>query len=94
MTDLQCRTLEILELMTDVFVIYELDVIGAIVILIFGWMAFGWGRVVVQKALAKTSKVDSMVQVYVSNSAKYAIFESDCDKQQKIREELKKNLMN
>ena len=73
MTELQSKTLEILELMTDVFVIYGLDVFGAIVILIVGWMASGWGRMVVQKALAKTNKVDAMVQAYVSNSTKYAI---------------------
>ena len=47
MTELQSKTLEILELMTDVFVIYGLDVFGAIVILIVGWLASGWGRMVV-----------------------------------------------
>ena len=73
MTDLQGKLFEILELMTEVVVTYGLDVIGAIIILIVGWMVSGWGRAVVKKALAKTGKIDAMVQGFAANGVKYAI---------------------
>lgn len=73
MNDLQSKLEEIFELMIEVVATYGLDVIGAIVILIVGWIAAGWGKRVVAKALQKTGKIDVMIRGFLANTVRYAI---------------------
>ncbi|NQW01272.1 MAG: mechanosensitive ion channel [Rhodospirillales bacterium] len=62
-----------IDLMIEVVATYGLDVIGAVVILIFGWMAAGWCSGVTAKALARTGKIDVMIQHFLANAVRYAV---------------------
>ena len=50
---------------------YSLDLIGAIVILIVGWIVAGWIRVAVGKALSRLPNADATVTKALSNLARY-----------------------
>ena len=50
---------------------YSLDLIGAIVILVVGWIVAGWIRVAVGKALSRLPNADVTVTKALSNLARY-----------------------
>jgi len=52
---------------------YGLDVVGAIVILIVGWMAANWIHSMVSKALSKSGKIDAMLRGFFASLAKYLV---------------------
>ena len=52
---------------------YGLDVIGAIAILIIGWIASKWVYGTVRKALGRSNKVDAMLTGFFANLAKYLV---------------------
>jgi len=59
----------VVELVTS----YGLSVIGAIVILIVGFVVAGWVRGAVKKALSKLEKVDATLRGFFSSLAYYAV---------------------
>lgn len=52
---------------------YGLDIIGAIVILIVGWIASKWIHGAVRKALGRSDKVDAMLTGFFASLAKYLV---------------------
>lgn len=52
---------------------YGLDVVGAIAILIVGWLAAKWVHHVVAKALGRSQKVDDMLSGFFASLAKYLV---------------------
>ena len=52
---------------------YGLDVVGAIVILIFGLIAAGWVGRAVRSALGRVKRVDSMLRGFFASLAKYFV---------------------
>ena len=52
---------------------YGLDVVGAIAILIIGWMAAGWAKGTTAKALSRAKGVDDMLTGFFSSLVKYVI---------------------
>lgn len=52
---------------------YGLSVVGAIVILIFGFMAAGWMRSAVRKALSKIDRVDATLRGFFASLTYYAV---------------------
>ncbi len=52
---------------------YGLSVVGAIVILILGWMVAGWVRGAVPKLLARTGKVDATLQQFFGSLSYYLV---------------------
>jgi small conductance mechanosensitive channel len=52
---------------------YGMDIIGAIAILIVGWMASKWVHRAVTKALGKSEKVDAMLGSFFASLAKYLV---------------------
>jgi small conductance mechanosensitive channel len=52
---------------------YGLDVIGAIAILIIGWIASKWAHGAVSKALNRSDKVDAMLTGFFASLAKYLV---------------------
>ncbi|WP_299615260.1 mechanosensitive ion channel family protein [Pelagibius sp.] len=52
---------------------YGLSVIGAIVILIVGFMVAGWVKAAVTKALSKVQKVDETLRTFFASLAYYAV---------------------
>ena len=60
---------KVMELITT----YAFDVIGALVILIVGWIFAGWTGRTTRKALEKTSSVDNTLAPFLSNILRYLI---------------------
>lgn len=52
---------------------YGLSVVGAIVILIVGFMVAGWVKAAVTKALSKVQKVDETLRTFFASLAYYAV---------------------
>jgi len=52
---------------------YALDVIGALVILIVGWMVAGWVGRITRQSIEKSSHVDSTLAPFLSNIVRYLI---------------------
>ncbi len=73
MENMQQTTEEAIRMATEVGTTYGLDVIGAIVILIIGWIVAGWGKRITTIALNKTDKVDALITGFASNGVRYAI---------------------
>ena len=62
-------TQEAMELLTA----YALDVVGALVILIVGWMVAAWVARRTRSAVEKSSRVDSTLAPFLSNALRYLI---------------------
>ena len=60
---------KVMELVTT----YAFEVIGALVILIAGWMVAGWAGRTTRQALEKSSRVDSTLAPFLSNIVRYLI---------------------
>lgn len=60
---------QVMELITT----YAFDVIGALVILIVGWMFAGWAGRTIKKSLDKSSKIDDTLSPFLSNIVRYVI---------------------
>jgi len=73
MNDMQKATEEAVQMAVELVTTYGFDVIGAILILILGWMAAGWGRRITRAALDRTDKVDAMITGFVANGVRYGI---------------------
>lgn len=52
---------------------YGMSVIGAIAILVVGWMAAGWAKSALYKGLGRISAVDEMLRGFFASLARYAI---------------------
>jgi small conductance mechanosensitive channel len=52
---------------------YALDLVGAIVILVVGWIVAGWTGRKIRNAMENTSRIDDTLAPFVSNAVRYAI---------------------
>jgi small conductance mechanosensitive channel len=52
---------------------YGIDIVGAIAILIIGWIASKWVQRAVRKALNRSDKVDAMLTSFFASLAKYLV---------------------
>ena len=64
---------DIIDQVIAVIASYGLDVLGAITILIAGWIAAGWGKRATARALGRIKAVDKMLTSFFSSLVKYAI---------------------
>lgn len=67
--DTEAAMQQIIELATT----YALDVIGALAILIIGWVVAGWVSNRTRGALTKASRVDDTLAPFIANVVRYAI---------------------
>ncbi len=63
----------IVEQVIDVVTLYGLDVIGALAILIIGWMIAGWVRSAVSRALGRIPNMDSTLRPFLANMVRWVI---------------------
>ena len=56
-----------------IFVEYGLDVVGAVAILIVGWLASKWVHRMVRRTLDRSNKVDAMLTGFFASLAKYLV---------------------
>ena len=61
------------ETVVELITTYGLSVVGAVVILIVGFMAAGWVKSAVSKALSKIEKVDETLRAFFASLAYYAV---------------------
>lgn len=52
---------------------YGLNILGAILILIIGWMFAGWAKRFVAKMLGKSTKIDVTLTSFLSSAIRYII---------------------
>jgi small conductance mechanosensitive channel len=52
---------------------YAFDIIGAIAILVIGWLAAGWAASATEKALGKARVIDVTLQKFFASLVKYAV---------------------
>jgi len=64
---------EITEQVVEIITVYGLDVVGALAILIIGWMLAGWVRSMVDRGLSKVPNMDSTLRPFLSNIARWVI---------------------
>ncbi len=67
------RTLDLLEQAWDVGLDYSVDFIGAIVIIVVGWMAANWLKRMVRKALDRQKAIDDTLKPFISSLVRYAV---------------------
>jgi small conductance mechanosensitive channel len=64
---------EAVDQVIEIATVYGIDIIGALVILILGWMAAGWAGRATKKALSRSGKIDTMLQNFFGSMVRYAI---------------------
>jgi small conductance mechanosensitive channel len=52
---------------------YGIDIIGALAILILGWIAAGWAGRATGRALGRSGKIDTMLQRFFASMVRYAV---------------------
>ncbi|MEQ8664215.1 MAG: mechanosensitive ion channel [Rhodospirillales bacterium] len=52
---------------------YGLNIVGAIAILIIGWMVAGWVKRAVNKGLSRIERMDATLKPFISSAARYVI---------------------
>ena len=63
----------VIEQVIDVVTLYGLDVLGALAILIIGWMIAGWVRSAVNRALGRIPNMDSTLRPFLANMIRWVI---------------------
>jgi small conductance mechanosensitive channel len=66
-------TLELIATLKELALGYGVDMVGAIAILIIGWMAAGWARRLTFGALNRVPRIDDTLKPILSNSVRYVI---------------------
>jgi small conductance mechanosensitive channel len=64
---------EVVHQIIQVATTYGIDIVGAVAILIIGWIAAGWAGRATGKALTRTNKVDVMLQRFFANLVRYSV---------------------
>ncbi len=52
---------------------YLIDVVGAVVLLVAGWMIGGWVRRLIRRSLSRVKRVDVTLTAFLSNLARYLV---------------------
>ena len=66
-------TLKFIDTLKELALGYGVDIVGAIAILIIGWMAAGWARRLTLSALGRVPRIDDTLKPILSNSVRYVI---------------------
>jgi small conductance mechanosensitive channel len=64
---------EATEQVIDIATKYGIDTIGALAILILGWMAAGWAGRATERALGRSKKIDHTLQHFFGSLVRYAL---------------------
>lgn len=64
---------EITDQIVEIITVYGLDVIGALAILILGWIIAGWVRGAVDKSLSRVPNMDGTLRPFLSNLVRWVV---------------------
>ncbi len=70
---MQATVLELIGSLSDLVVTYALDVLGAIVLLIGGWIVAGWARRAAKRGLDHITGMEETLKPFIAASARYAV---------------------
>ncbi len=70
---MEAEASQAIDLVTEVLTTYGLRVIGAVLILIAGWVAAGWAKRTIKKVAARSAHVDEMLGSFLASLARYGI---------------------
>lgn len=73
MEDMEGSVTEVWQTVVELTTTYGLSVVGAIIILIVGFMVAGWVRSAVKKALGRIDKVDETLRGFFASLSYYAV---------------------
>jgi len=62
-----------MQTITELATVYAIDVVGALAILIMGWIVAGWAGGKTRSLLMKSSNVDDTLAPFLSNVVRYTI---------------------
>ena len=71
--DNQEQIVEVLSQTVDLGIQYGLDLLGAVVLLVGGWVVAGWARRSVLKVLHRTPRIDDTLRPVIGNVVRYLI---------------------
>jgi len=64
---------EIIDQVVDVVAVYGLNVLGALAILIIGWIVAGWAKSAVNRALGRVKAIDATLRPFLASMVRYTI---------------------
>ncbi len=67
------KTLKLLEQLMEMGLVYAVDILGALAILIVGWIVAGWAGRVTKRAIHKIPKVDNTVGPIAAGTVRYVV---------------------
>ena len=67
------QTTDVVDQVVTTIAVYGIDAVGAIVILIVGWMAAGWARRITEKTLSRSKKIDATLGTFAGSTVRYGI---------------------
>jgi len=70
---MELDTVKLLETYGELALGYALDLLGALILLVVGWVVAGWVRRVLRRALMRLPAADATVSAVLSNLARYTI---------------------
>jgi small conductance mechanosensitive channel len=70
---MQATILESIGSLSDLFIIYALEVLGAILLLIGGWIVANWARRIVKRGLDGVTGLEDTIKPFISSGVRYAV---------------------
>ena len=67
------QTRELIENVIAVGVEYGIDIVGAIVLLVVGWIVAGWIRRVIRRTLDRVPALDETLKPFIANLVRYVV---------------------
>jgi len=67
------QTTEVIDQVIEIATNYGVDIIGALAILIIGWMFAGWAGRATERALGKSNKIDVTLQHFFGSLVRYGL---------------------
>lgn len=70
---MEAEVMNIAGTVVDTVSLYSMDVFGALVLLIVGWILAGWARGATFKLMTRAKRLDKTIQPLIANGVKYTI---------------------
>ena len=64
------KTLKLLESLLEMGMVYAVDILGALVILVVGWIVAGWAARLTRRSIHRVPKIDNTIAPIVANFVK------------------------
>lgn len=69
----EAQAMRLIADLSDLAILYGLDLLGAVVLLVAGWFVAGWARRAVKRMLDRTPQVDATLTPFIASVVRYLI---------------------